>query len=245
MNKRLIIIRFRNKMMTPREYIAFSKEILLKLEAFHPVFKNLFGWGHESNSRKGFNEDKSNFEEVVFSQIADPKLVYINKDINDKIMHLDSYSRSDYGNSYSNIENMDSSKITVNITCGSNEKKIGNFFIELPTSELSECNDLKFVDRLFKFCLELFEEPIYGVVITENFRRKVRKSEFSYWIGLITYFQDNNIYNLLPSSISKDHFLKGTLLYLSSENVFSEDDEIVNKAIQVRDLLGKKGHLVQ
>lgn len=230
--------------MTLQAYIAYSREILLKLEAFHPVFKDLFGWGHEPNSRKGFNDDKSNFEEVVFSQIVDPKLAYINKDINDKIMHLHSYSRSDYGNSYSNIEMADSRRVTVNITCGSNEKKNGNFFIELPTSELSEFADLKFIDRLFRFCLRLFEEPIYGVVITEDFRRKVRKTEFSYWIGLITYFPDNNIYNLLPSSISKDHFLKGTIFYLNPKNDFSEEDEIVNKAIQVRDLLGRNGHLV-
>ncbi|GEN66005.1 hypothetical protein [Chryseobacterium rhizosphaerae] len=244
MNKRLIIIRFKNKMMTPREYIAFSKEILLKLESFHPVFKNLFGWGTEPTSKSIFNKDKSNFEEIVFSQIADPELAYINRDEADKTMHLDSYSRSHYGNSYSNIEKVDDGRVTVNITCGSNEKEVGNFFIELPTAELSEFGDLHFVSKLFKLCLEFFETPIYGVVITEDFRRRVRKSEFSYWIGLINYFSSKDLFNTLPSSTIKEHFLNGTLFYLDAKIDFSENEEMVNRALQIRDLLGEKGHLV-
>ena len=73
-----------NKAVTPREYIVKSKEILTELEQFHPIFKNLFGWGSEANLRQGFKEDKSDFEEIVFKQILDKQIVYFNENTDDK-----------------------------------------------------------------------------------------------------------------------------------------------------------------
>ncbi|MFV0305046.1 MAG: hypothetical protein ACK5IC_06165 [Moheibacter sp.] len=242
MEQLTLIIRFKNKAMTPKEYVAFSKEILLKLEDFNPIFKNLFGWGHEANAKSHFKQDKSDFEEIVFKQIEEKDITYINKEVQDKEMHWDSYSWANYGNSYSNTTKQDE-KVSVSINCGSSEKEVGSFIIEFPQNNYPEFYDKNFVTRLLEYCMIFFSEIFYATVIGDKFRSKVRITNYSFWIGWINFLPYEIIYGLLPENIEKLKIKNGTLFSISKTVITEDDEHIITEAIEIRDMLGAKGFL--
>ena len=65
MEEQFITISFPNKIMTVREYLAFSKNILSELKAFSDDFKQLYTWKSEAHHGKFLKENYSDRKSVV------------------------------------------------------------------------------------------------------------------------------------------------------------------------------------
>lgn len=237
-----LIIRFKNRILTVEEYIEFSKIILIKLENIHPIFQNLFGWGHEINLLSNFKLDKNDFKEVVFNQINDKDIAYNNIDSNNKDMHLDSRSWIDFSNSYSNTKKQEDGQITVKISCGGTTSKTGSLIIDFPIYNYPEFKKYTFVSNLMKICIGLFDDVEYAVVISNLFRRKVRSEKTNMWIGWITYIPNISVFNILPSFIHKEYFNKGVLFSFSEIPPLIQNKD-VEVAIRIRNELQIRGIL--
>ena len=127
MEEQFITISFPNKIMTVREYLAFSKNILSELKAFSDDFKQLYAWGSEAHHGKFLKEDLRDFDPVVFEQIKDEKIAYVNPDKTNKDFTLDSKSFIGFSNSYSTDKDYKKEQITITISAGeydSNLKKM-------------------------------------------------------------------------------------------------------------------------
>jgi len=237
-----LILKVKNRTLTPREYIAMSKDILLKLEGFDPVFKNLFGWGSNSKSKRGFSENKSDFEEIVFEQIKNDEIQYYNENHDDKDMHLDSTSWLSYSNAYSNTPNLEDGQITLNFSMGSSRDDFGNFLIDFPQYKYPQFSRHDFVKDLFLKCMRLFEVE-YGVVISNEFRRLVKKDKKdTKWVGWMTFVKKDNdgasVFNEISDDLvfSKEKINNGTLVILS-EKIPTDNVQIIENACKVRDIL--------
>ncbi|WP_108867168.1 hypothetical protein [Aquimarina aquimarini] len=245
MEEYILQIKFKNKAITPREYIAKSKQILIELENFDPIFKDFFGWGKTAKAKKEFKSDKSDFENIVFEQIKNDKIVYYNDDPNDKKMYLDSKSWLPYSNSYSNTTKVNDGQITIAITYGDTKKDIGVFLIKFPKCNYKEFSDYNFIKELMIKCTSFFDS-IYTVVISHDFIDKVLDKNKKFWIGWMTYIKNQNILNELSSSnflYQKEHMYEGTFFSLSEDRPNASDDVLINKVIEMRNKLGSQGYL--
>lgn len=231
-----LIIRFKNRTLTVREYIEFSKRILIKLENLHPIFQNLFGWGHDTNLFSNSKLDKNNFEEIVFHQINDKDVAYDNVDVNDKNMHWNSTSWIDFSNSYSNTKKSEEGQITVKISCGGTVSKTGSLIIDFPNYNYPEFKNYSFVSNLMKICIGFFDTVEYAVIISNLFRKKVRSEKTKMWIGWITYVPNISVFNMLPSFIHKEYINEGVLFSIS-ETPPLIDNRDVEIAIGIRNEL--------
>ena len=242
-----LMIVFKDRPMTAREFIAFNKKILMELETYNPMFQNLFGWGFAEDALSYFKSDKSDFEEILSRQINFKESAYINDDPNDKEMHLDSYSYTGYSNSYSNTEKTKEGQLTVFIRGGEDERKSSALLrIDFSRYNYPEFQDREFVTQLLQKSLGFFDEVICAFVISVPFRREVDPYEnnpYDIAIGWINYLPVPEIYDLLPDGVEKEHYENGTLFSISEVPASVEDAKIVKKAIQIRDTLGAKGYL--
>ena len=238
-----LIIRFKNRVLTVKEYIEFSRIILVKLENTHPIFQNLFGWGHENNLLSNFELDKSDFGEIVFNQINNKDIAYNNFDFNNRDMHWDSTSWIDFSNSYSNTKKQEDGQVTVKISCGGTTSKTGSLMIDFPICNYPEFKKYSFVSNLMKVCIGLFDKVEYAVVISNLFRRKVRTEKTKMWIGWITYIPNVSVFNILPSFIHKEYINEGVLFSLSEVPPLIQNGD-VEVAIRIRNELQTCGILL-
>jgi hypothetical protein len=232
-----ILIRFPNRKMTAKEYILFSKNILLQLQNFANDFKTLYAWGSESNTGVYLKEDLSDFESVVFSQLNDTDIAYSNSDELNKKFTMDSKCFIGYSNSYSTNKDHKQKQITVTIGAGKENLKnedMGILNFEFSKS-LQTSLDLSYSLKLLEFSINLVN-PYYGTIISNELRRKVSIDNENYWIGWINYFADKEVLSFLPTNINaKLLFDKGVIFWLSEEIPTSTNDEIVQKAIRIRE----------
>lgn len=240
-----ILIRFPNKEMTAKEYIQFSKKILQQLKAFSDDFKTLYAWGSEVNAGKYLKDDLSDFESTVFEQLNDKEIAYMNPDKSNKNFTLDSKCFIGYSNTYSTNKDYKLDKISITIGAGKDKAKkedVGILNFQFSKSLQHKLNLSKLIE-LLEFCIDLVN-PVYAIISSFKFTNKVNKEDDNIEIGWITYIDNKGVANLLPKDIGKKIFPNGSVVFwLSKEKALSTDDKAVEKAIQIRNILGEKGLL--
>lgn len=240
-----IIIRFHDKEMTAREYISFSKDILMQLKYFSDDFKTLYAWGTEANAGTYLKEDLTDFESVVLNQLRDDEIAYSNPDKSNKDFTLDSKCFIGYRNSYSTNQDYKQDQITVTIEAGKesakkNDAGILNFKF---SKSLQSKLDLQYLLKLLELNVNLVN-PYYATVSSFKFNERINKDDTDIEIGWITYIADTKIIDLLPSDIEKKHIInRGTIFWISKEKALSTNEYDVKKGIEIRDILALKGFL--
>lgn len=244
MEKLILISRFRSPVLTMKEYLSFSKNVLIELVKLDSVFANTFSWaGNKKHRISGFGNDYSSFEETVFSQeIWDEEIRYSNPDTGNFNCTLDSTSSIGFLNSYSNVNDNFLNQFVVRISAGGNKgNDIGYINIEFPISFDTKYYDYFFVKQLMLKIIELVD-PIYAVVTTDNFIDLVELENTDFWIGWFTYLRKQNIeFNI--NNLIEEEFItdtdQGIVLTLGKETISSNNEIIVSKAIALRNELLK------
>lgn len=238
----ILITRFRSPIMTMKEYLLFSKNILIELGKINSVFSNVFSWaGNKKHRLSGFNDDYSSFEDSVFNQkIWDEEIRYNNPDTSNFDCTMDSTSFIGFLNSYSNVNDNFLNQFVVRISAGGNKgDDIGYINIEFPPSFDTKYYDYFFVKKLMLKIIELVD-PFYAVVTTNDFIDVVEQENDDFWIGWITYLKKENIEFGLSDLFEKELIdLKGTIFTLNKELPFSSNEAMVSKAIIVRNEISK------
>lgn len=242
MERLILISRFRSPVLTMKEYLSFSKNVLIELGKLDSVFANTFSWaGNKKHRISGFDNDYTNFEETVFSQkIWDEEIRYDNSDPSNFDCTMDSTSFTGFLNSYSNVNDNFFNQFLIRISAGGNKgDDKGYINIEFPTSFDTKYCDYFFVKQLMLKIIELVD-PIYAVVATDNFIDLVELENTDFWIGWFTYLRKQNIEfnfnNLIEEEFITD---KGIVLTLGKETILSNNEIIVSKAIALRNELFK------
>lgn len=233
-----LIVYFISKPMTVREYIEFSKDVLMKLKDVDPIFENLFGWGKKANARKQISPDMHDFEQIVFEQIKDNSIAYQNPDLKNREFTWDSKSFVGYSNSYSNTTRIRDGKISIKITCGQ-ENSLGILMIKFPQYNYIQFENGDFVKTLFVKCINL-TNPIYGCIVSDEFSNIVKRDQDKIWIGWFNYISNKDVLNILPENIYKEYMHNGTLFYLKKSMPEVSDVSLINKALEVRNELRKR-----
>ncbi|MDR2951307.1 MAG: hypothetical protein LBV71_19130 [Prevotella sp.] len=236
-----ILTRFPNREMTAREYLMFSKNILLQLKSFSSDFNALYAWGSETNMGRYLKDDLSDFESVVFNQLKDDNIAYSNPDKSNKKFTLDSKCFIGYNNSYSTNDNYKQSQITVTIGAGkenpsNDDVGILNFeFSEILQSKLNLPNLI----QLLEFSINLVN-PYYGTISSFEFGKKTNKKKDNIEIGWITYIFNKEVFKLLPKNVGKKILSNGGVIFwLSEERPLSTNERAVQKAIEIRNILAE------
>lgn len=241
-----IFTRFKSQDMTAEDYIQFSQKVLSHLAAFHPIFNTIYSWGETPDSSIKIEEDFSNFQEVVFDHIYDDELNYLNPDPDDKEFHLKSKSYIAFLNSYTSNKKEDASSCSISISAGGNvaeQDKLGYINIKLPRKDHLELNELATIKKLISHLSEIVElESVY--VSTDNlFDRVVDfNSNYDTEIGWLNYFKNKQVLKFIPNDISCEEVENGVFFWLGDE-ITEPNDDIVNKAISLRDQLAENGLL--
>jgi len=136
-----LVTRFISPIMTAREYINFSKEVLIHLGDFHSLFKSVNSCGASPDAWTEIDKDFRNFERVIFDHIHDREIKYKNDDRSQGFF-LDSISWAGFSNSYSNMKNENDGKYSVSIGAG-DENGIGFININIPSAGGGELNKIK------------------------------------------------------------------------------------------------------
>jgi len=241
-----ILSRFPNKEMTTKEYLMFSKNILLQLKSFSSDFNTLYAWGSAPNHGTYLKEDLSDFESVVFNQLRNDEIAYSNPDKTNKQFTLDSKCFIGYSNSYSTNKDYKQNQITITIGAGkedvsNNDMGILNFeFSKKLQSNLSLSNLIKLLEFIIKIV-----DPYYLTIISNELRRKVKVEGQDCWIGWITYISNKEVAAMLPSDIVNKRVLSngGVIFWLSEDKALSTDEKAVQKAIKIRNILAKNSLL--
>jgi len=231
----ILMARYKSRKLTAKEYLDFSKKVLLALRPIHPIFRNLCGWGTEAHHWHCFKHDLSDFDEIVLKQIDDKNRAFINEDKNDKNLCLNSYSYSTFSNSYSNTKEVIDGRVTISISDGK-EKGLGFINIKFPQVNYPEFNDISFCKNLIEKCIELTHAE-YAVILPNSLRENVEKIEGKFWVGSFTYFSRNEIFNLLPKETNKEKLSKGTLFWLFNEKASVVDNNKIDEAIKIKENL--------
>ena len=246
MEKQKLLIRFPNKEMTAREFIAFCKHILCSFQQFAPDMATVGIWSADKKANYYFDKKLSDFENIIFKemQIEEEKkgFAYINDDKSDKELNLNSKSYGNFALNFGISNNGDENEeISITIWAGkANETGILN--LEFPDKLQQNISFVKIL-QLAEFSINLVK-PYYVTVISNEFRRKVGMEGQNCWIGWINYFFNKEVANLLPKNIEKKVFSDGGVLFwLSEEKELSIDEVAVQEAIKIRDILNKKGLL--
>jgi len=240
MEKYSLTVRWRNRPITAREYLAFSKGLLQRLAAFDPVFNNLFSWGKGPNQKAWFAENYSDLEDKVFPQINEEDIRYQNPDPDNWVLTLDSTCFKGFRMSYSNTDKLEEGQLTVGIGAGAMDDDITNVVhIEFPEVNYPQFYDYNFVSALMKVVIA-YCEPREGFVISHPFWEAVESEDEPVGtcpIGWLTYLADPAVNDLLPSDVEREKLSTGGILIILKHNPppSPENPEDVASAIRIRD----------
>ena len=84
--------------------------------------------------------------------------------------------------------------------------------------------------------IEQTNDLLYAVVISNEFRRKVKISGQNLWIGYITYFKDKIKKESFPNTLNVSELVHGTVICLDEKMNLTQEN--INKALEIRDVLG-------
>lgn len=225
----ILMVRYKPRRLTAKEYIDYSKKVLSELCNLHPIFKNLCGWGKKPTDWYCFNPSFDDFDSVVLSQIEDNELAYINEDKTNKNLEWNSYSPIGFLNSYSNTKKEKEGKVSVKILDGS-DNWTGHINIDFPTINYPDFNQLDFCMKLLQVCVELTQAE-YAVILPSRLRKEVEKIN-KYWIGWITFFRGD----IQASGTENNYqFGNGSIFFLPVENYTMTTETEIQNALKIRE----------
>ncbi|WP_314242340.1 hypothetical protein [Empedobacter tilapiae] len=238
MDKVKIISRLKSQEMT--EFINYCRNILISIKEILPKETTIASWDDESNKLYSFQNSLSDFNEhnldkiLIFNKKED---VFKNFDSNDKELRIDSRSWIGFSTLIyfkSNPKN-EESEISISIVQGAFEKnqtaliniEFSDTFLNMATKEVF-INLLKVIEQT--------NDLLYAVVISNEFRRKVKISGQNLWIGYITYFKDKIKKESFPNTLNVSELVHGTVICLDEKMNLTQEN--INKALEIRDVLG-------
>jgi len=239
-----LLIRFPNKEMTVKEFIIFCKHILYSFQQFAPNIATVGIWSDDKNSNYYFDDKLSDFESIILKemQISGKEYAFINEDKMDKKLNLNSKSFINFSFSFS-LNNASKHKILSIVIWAGKTEEVGILNLEFVNTHQQNILFTQMLS-LVNFCNEIIN-PLYATSISNEFRRKVKRPHEKYWIGWINYFSNKEVAGLLPNDIGKKVLPNGGVIFwLSEEKPLSTDEKIIEKAIQIRNILGEKGLLI-
>ncbi|WP_158978804.1 hypothetical protein [Cellulophaga sp. L1A9] len=225
--------------MTAKEYILFSKKIILQLQSFDSIFNSPNVFDIEKEKSYLFNNELSDFTSKNLKKIINEEkdIAYKNSDIKNKELSENSMSWSGFSsilffNSNLNIEN--NPNVTLFITQGSYEEMTSSIKIEYS----QESQDKLIQDYIFKLFNELTKtvDVKFANAISSDIFRKLRQRGH-YTIGWITYLKNLHIYDLLDQNIKKEKINKGTCFSLIENKPKGNDENIIETANNIKQIL--------
>lgn len=241
MEKQRLLIRFPNQEMTAREYIAFCKHILHAFQQFAPDMATVGIWSLAKKADFYFDKKMPDFEDIILKemQIEGKEYAFINENKEDKGLHLDSKSYGNFAFNFGLSNNGDESKeISISIWAG-DKSKIGLLNVGF-RNKLQPNLNLSNLLKLLEFNIDLVH-PYYAIISSFKFTEKINKEENDIEIGWITYISHKEVVNLLPKNVERKVLPNGGVIFwLSEEKALSTDEIAVQKAIEIRDILGAR-----
>lgn len=240
-NEYYLNVRWKNRPMTAREYLAFSRGLLQTLVKFDPVFANLFSWKN-SPQKAWFAENYTDLDDKIFPLIGLKESRYENPDPDNWELTLDSKFATGFSSAYHSTDKAEEGKLTVHINAGGTSGNSTNVVrIEFPEVNYPQFYEYDYVFALTKRVIE-YCQPREGFVISHPFwnaveSEKVKSSTCP--VGWLTYLADASVNDLLPPDVEREVLSTGgTLITLKHEPLPSPDNpEDVAKAIRIRDIL--------
>lgn len=239
MEKIKLITRLTNREMSTHEFINYCKSVIVNLKNTFSYLQMVSTWDDGTNSKFYFENNLANFNTQNLDKILiyNPEEdVFQNDNEQDKDLHENPKSWIGFNTLlYLSKDKSETSDISINITQGASEKnktaliniEFSDEFLKTITKDFS----IKLIESL-----EKTGDLLYAVLISNEFRRKVKTGGQNLWIGYLTYFQDKNIKTLLTNIVNIINFDKGIIIDLGEKIEVS--DETVNKAVKIRNILG-------
>lgn len=238
MDKIKIITRLQSFEMYAYEFINFCKEIVVNIkdELYQDVTVSTWDDSvnavyHFQNNLSDFNDE--NLEKIIIANKGED--VFKNENENDKELRKNSKSWAGFSSLLYIKKNKESeeSEISISITQGAYEANKTAFInVEFSDSFLKLISK-EFLIKIIK-CIEMTGNLNYAVVISNDFRRKVKTNGQNIWIGYLTYFKNQKINNMLPGIVSIIELKDGFIIDLNEKLEISA--ESIDKAIEVRNL---------
>ena len=239
MDKIKIITRLQSIEMNAHEFINFCKEIIVNIkdELFQDV--TVSTWDDSVNAVYHFQNNLSDFnveslEKIIIANKGED--VFKNENENDKELRKNSKSWAGFSSLLYIKKNKESeeSEISISITQGAYEANKTAFVnVEFSDSFLKLISK-EFLIKIIK-CIEMTGILNYAVVISNDFRRKVKTNGQNIWVGYLTYFKNQKINNMLPGIVSIIELKDGFIIDLNEKLEISA--ESIDKAIEVRNIL--------
>ena len=240
MEEYFLTVRWKNRPMTAREYLAFSKGLLQTLERFDSVFSHLFSWGNGPNQKSWFAENYGDLEDKVFPQLNDEEIRYENPDPDNWDLTLDAKSFIGFIESYSNTDKVEEGQLTVSINAGATTDSMNVVRIEFPKVNYPQFYEYDFVSALTKVVIE-YCHPHHGYVISHSFWEAVESEDEPVGtcpIGWLTYLENQAVNSLLPPDVEREVLsTDGTLIILKHSLPSADNEADVAAAIRIRDAI--------
>lgn len=238
MDKIKIITRLQSIEMYAHEFINFCKEVVVNIKDELLQDVTVSTWDdsvnavyHFQNNLSDFNVE--NFEKIIIANKGED--VFKNENENDKELRKNSKSWAGFSSLLYIKKNKESeeSEISISITQGAYEANKTAFInVEFSDSFLKLISK-EFLTKIIK-CIEMTCSLNYAVVISNDFRRKVKTNGQNIWVGYLTYFKNQKINNMLPGIVSIIELKDGFIIDLNEKLEISA--ESIDKAIEVRNI---------
>lgn len=238
-----IISYLQGRALTAKEYIAYCKELIRNIKNILPNMQ--LSILDDEDNVYFFQENLSNFSQENLYKIImeDQEIVYHNPNKENKNLTIDSTSWMPFSSLFFLNKDKDmniykESDISISISQGV-EKFSSPAMIKIEFSQkfLDKLN-FEIIKKLF-ICLEKTNDLQYAILISDEFWDEIDNDDsYDLWIGYLTYFANKDVFRLLEN-ISNIDILEtkfGAIINLQSLE-FSEEN--IEKAIQIRDILGK------
>lgn len=219
-----IITRLENRVMDAAEYISYCKNLIMQLKEIDPVFNVVGIWSDLQKCDYYFNQDLSDFGDIVFAEMQEESKEYtfINMNTDDKILHLDSKNDINFGFTCGFGEN-EESDISIYISYGSIDKSefgIINF-------EFSDDYQQTMPESVLNGVVNLFvnnEKTLNVAVLSSELEDEIieREEDDDYMIGWITYLRNKNVTAYLPPEITKENKENGVLFSFNPTSTIPE-----------------------
>jgi hypothetical protein len=240
--KTILTVVFTVPVMTVKEYIDFSKYILLELKGFDSFFSKYKYWDNVAKKTCKFNEDLSGFESIMFDQLYDDDVAYLNMEKADKEYKYTSKSPFGFSNVYI-PDLLVESNANISIDISEDNLRYSFINIEFPIEGFDHFYDFQYCNNLLRKLIDLVDAS-YAAIIPRSLSKLVSYDKNSdNKIGWITYFNNKEVVQFLPKNILTENF-KGGIIFFLTKNFFDvSDDDIVNKATQIKNSLYPTGIL--
>ncbi|WP_312992359.1 hypothetical protein [Chryseobacterium flavum] len=239
MEKIKLISRLKNREMSAHEFIDYCKNIIINIKNKFNDLHMVSTWDDSTDSKFYFQNDLMDFNGqnldkiLIYNKEED---VFSNQDGQDKDLHENSKSWVGFNTLvYISREKSEVSDISVNITQGAAEKnKTALINMEFSDEFLNDITKESLI-KIIK-SIELSGDLIYAVIISNEFRRKVKTAGQNLWVGFLTYFENRNEARALPDTIRIHDSENGIIIDLDDN--METSDQNISKAVKIREILG-------